>query len=157
MSLPLVTRFGADPLLDLEVANKRYVDAGGGSSPFWGGGSEITGSGNSDLFQGINVGGFSTITNNEESVTGTQIIWKRLTIFVHANSKNADLDTTIQDDGADIVTLTVPSSTTGSFDSGEVTVTTAAASLVNTKVNRSAASSGSYSASIACLGIADES
>jgi len=26
MSLPLVTRFGADPLLDLEVANKRYVD-----------------------------------------------------------------------------------------------------------------------------------
>jgi len=26
MSLPLVTRFGADPLLDLEIANKRYVD-----------------------------------------------------------------------------------------------------------------------------------
>jgi len=32
MSLPLVTRFGADPLLDLEVANKRYVDASGGGS-----------------------------------------------------------------------------------------------------------------------------
>jgi len=29
MSLPLVTRFGADPLLDLEVANKRYVDNSG--------------------------------------------------------------------------------------------------------------------------------
>jgi len=27
MSLPLVTRFGADPLLDLELANKRYVDS----------------------------------------------------------------------------------------------------------------------------------
>jgi len=26
----LVTRFGADPLLDLEVANKRYVDNSGG-------------------------------------------------------------------------------------------------------------------------------
>jgi len=26
MSLPLTTRFGADPLLDLEIANKRYVD-----------------------------------------------------------------------------------------------------------------------------------
>jgi len=26
LSLPLTTRFGADPLLDLEVANKRYVD-----------------------------------------------------------------------------------------------------------------------------------
>jgi len=26
MSLPLVTRFGADPLLDLELANKQYVD-----------------------------------------------------------------------------------------------------------------------------------
>jgi len=32
MSLPLVTRFGADPLLDLEVANKRYVDASGGGA-----------------------------------------------------------------------------------------------------------------------------
>jgi len=31
MSLPLVTRFGADPLLDLEIANKRYVDNSGGS------------------------------------------------------------------------------------------------------------------------------
>jgi len=30
MSLPLTTRFGADPLLDLEVANKRYVDANAG-------------------------------------------------------------------------------------------------------------------------------
>jgi len=36
MSLPLVTRFGADPLLDLELANKQYVDAGGG------GGSGLT-------------------------------------------------------------------------------------------------------------------
>jgi len=27
MSLPLVTRYGADPTLDLEVANKRYVDS----------------------------------------------------------------------------------------------------------------------------------
>jgi len=32
MSLPLVTRFGADPLLDLEVANKRYVDSSGGGA-----------------------------------------------------------------------------------------------------------------------------
>jgi len=32
MSLPLTTRFGADPLLDLELANKQYVDnsSGGG-------------------------------------------------------------------------------------------------------------------------------
>jgi len=30
MSLPLVSRYGADPTLDLEVANKRYVDASGG-------------------------------------------------------------------------------------------------------------------------------
>jgi len=30
MSLPLVTRFGADPIQDLEVANKRYVDSSGG-------------------------------------------------------------------------------------------------------------------------------
>jgi len=31
MSLPLTTRFGADPLLDLEIANKRYVDNNSGS------------------------------------------------------------------------------------------------------------------------------
>jgi len=30
MSLPLVTRFGANPLLDLELANKNYVDSAGG-------------------------------------------------------------------------------------------------------------------------------
>jgi len=32
LSLPLVTRFGADPLLDLEVANKRYVDNSSGGT-----------------------------------------------------------------------------------------------------------------------------
>jgi len=32
MSLPLVTRFGADPVLDLEVANKQYVDSSGGGA-----------------------------------------------------------------------------------------------------------------------------
>jgi len=30
MSFPLVTRFGADPIKDLELANKRYVDNAGG-------------------------------------------------------------------------------------------------------------------------------
>jgi len=30
MSLPLVTRFGANPRLDLELANKQYVDTSGG-------------------------------------------------------------------------------------------------------------------------------
>jgi len=30
MSFPLVTRFGANPLLDLELANKNYVDNSGG-------------------------------------------------------------------------------------------------------------------------------
>jgi len=32
MSLPLTTRFGADPLVDLEIANKRYVDNSSGGS-----------------------------------------------------------------------------------------------------------------------------
>jgi len=32
MSLPLVTRFGADPLLDLELTNKQYVDNRGGNT-----------------------------------------------------------------------------------------------------------------------------
>jgi len=32
MSIPLITRFGADPLLDLEIANKRYVDRQGTGS-----------------------------------------------------------------------------------------------------------------------------
>jgi len=34
MSFPLTTRFGADPLLDLEIANKQYVDASGGAWTF---------------------------------------------------------------------------------------------------------------------------
>jgi len=42
MSLPLVTRFGADPLLDLEIANKRYVDnSSGGGSIFFKGVKEV--------------------------------------------------------------------------------------------------------------------
>jgi len=32
MSLPLTTRFGANPLLDLELANKNYVDNAGGGA-----------------------------------------------------------------------------------------------------------------------------
>jgi len=32
LSLPLTTRFGADPVLDLELANKQYVDNASGGS-----------------------------------------------------------------------------------------------------------------------------
>jgi len=57
MSLPLVTRFGADPLLDLEVANKRYVDSSGG------GGTQTT---QEDALSG----NFSTTSTSITDITG---------------------------------------------------------------------------------------
>jgi len=36
MSLPLVTRFGADPTVDLELANKQYVDSSSGGGQTFG-------------------------------------------------------------------------------------------------------------------------
>jgi len=61
MSLPLVTRFGADPLLDLEVANKRYVDSSGG------GGSDNSCKVTNSVAQSVPNNTVTTITWDTES------------------------------------------------------------------------------------------
>jgi len=91
MSLPLVTRFGADPLLDLEVANKRYVDnSGGGSSLFWmnNGDFDIE-SGSTDDFQtvwGDSQAPFTT-ESARPSLACFDFTWSRLMIRLTANTK----------------------------------------------------------------------
>jgi len=150
---PKVTRFGADPTVDQELATKAYVDASGGNSGFFGMCESIVGAGATDLFQGLNTGGFSTTTDTDSGVIGTQLTIKRFTVKVYTNSKASDVPVHIQDDASNVVTITVGAGVTGDFDSGEVTVVIAADSIVGILTDRG--SVGTWDGVPAVLGIAE--
>jgi len=134
MSLPLVTRFGPQPLLDNEIANKAYVDAGGG-----GGGSgrflmfmgNLNYASNSTFYwniMGFNI--FSTV----ESVVATPISFaftiERHFVNFSVNTRSNDTDC----DGSDASTVQVPNGTTGVFDSGAISVAVLSGSLVDFQI-----------------------
>lgn len=117
MSLPLVTRFGADPLLDLEIANKRYVD---NSLP----------SAASMIMNGYGQGASATVTyywpvgyfTTSTVETNRQIPMSFDTTLSHfkirsvSNNRVGDIAFNVKIDGVNTgITLTVPSSTTGLF------------------------------------------
>jgi len=90
MSLPLVTRFGADPLLDLEVANKRYVDNSAGGIN-----SAVVGQIGNQSFAINNVNGwFSKFTDaSTSSETGRSWVVPQaanLTLFIVNISANGN-------------------------------------------------------------------
>jgi len=146
LSLPLVTRFGADPLLDLEVANKRYVDSsGGGATPrIVFSYTEITRSNNDIRFHAI-----YSMTSAATSEAARQIeldfdfTITRVRAEIPANTKNAVTVLSFRDDAAIKGSVDVAASTTGQFDSGAITETVADGSLVNFASDLSASSSGS--------------
>jgi len=90
MSLPLVTRFGADPLLDLEVANKRYVDSLSFPAQYVIHGQEVnslsTGTQNF-AFSGNGTSATESARNNITSQTGTL---SRLRMFMWANTRSVE-------------------------------------------------------------------
>jgi len=145
MSLPLVTRFGADPLLDLEVANKQYVDNSGGGSAkdVWTMLFTGTQSSNSVLFWGINGVNIDATENDVETVLSYQVTQTRMISNVYQNTKNGDVILSLRDDGSSINPLTVGAGITGVLDSGAVSTDIALNSTVNFIRDATGSSSGS--------------
>ena len=67
MSFPKTTRFGVDPTRDVELANKRYVDASGGSSPLTTKG-DLFGFSNVDARIPIGTNGFHLEADSSEAL-----------------------------------------------------------------------------------------
>ena len=73
-----------------------------------------------------------------QSFLGSAFTIKRHTVRVNLNSSNNVVEFTVRDDGADVpnTLLSIPASTTGSFDTGVITEVVAAASLIAHESNR---------------------
>jgi len=148
-----VTRFGASPLLDDEIATKAYVDAGGGGGAdkitligFTG--NHVTNSTNQVDYAIINSWVFTSFTGRStESLMQLAIDWdltlKRVLLRITVNSESGDLDFGFRDDGVTVASITVASSTTGQFDTGDLTVLILSGSELNWILD-SAGNSGSY-------------
>jgi len=103
--MSLVTRFGADPTLDTELANKRYADSTGG-------GATVT---SQSL---ILVGTFTTTSTSNVDITGFLITVANRSggNFMLVACGNVSNSTTggsnrwiLEDDGTDIITMTTAS------------------------------------------------
>jgi len=148
LSLPLVTRFGADPLQDLEVANKRYVDTSGGSRPVWYfsmNQSNLSGT-SLDFFAAM-YGGADDLRQvlAEVQIEVTRAFTLlRQTIVVSDNSKTGTIDLSFVDDGALLSTTTILAGTTGNFDSGVLSLSIAADSLCACDEDFTSGGTGSF-------------
>jgi len=149
MSLPLVTRFGADPSQDLEVANKRYVDSsGGGATPrFVFGSFRLAYTINGERFQAffsqtlsITESGIIIPVNFNFDLTRTQI-------NVQVNTKNGITTYGFRDDAVTIGSVAIAASTTGVFDSGAISTSVASGSECCFLLDTSASSSGTFTGS----------
>jgi len=154
MSFPKTTRYGADPLVDPELATKKYVDDNAGGGGFYGSMEFTSGGGNTSIFHGINTGGFTTTTNSQRSINETVLTIKRWVIRVQTNSKGIDIPADLLDDAVSILSITILNNTTGTFSSGEVTLTVAVDSEFSQNFDRSVASGGTLGYVTTILGIA---
>jgi len=115
MSLPLVTRFGADPILDLEVANKRYVDTS--TAGFFTGSFNINNQNSTSLrFFGFG----ATITELDENETVSTFPFACTGVRMQgtlANNQKIAGNTLIvmRDDGVDVIVVTIAFGLTGNF------------------------------------------
>jgi len=145
MSLPLVTRYGADPTRDLEVANKRYVDNSTGLGYYVLGATSNGSAGNTVFF----VSPFGQLTITGDSVESEVVmairfdsILIRTSCVITANTKNADSLIMFREDGVDRGILTVGAALRGAFDSAVLTDIVLSGDLVNFKRDNTASSSG---------------
>lgn len=113
------TRFGADPILDQELATKAYVDnSGGGGGAFWlGSGSTSNPASTSTVFYSWIF--TSTIASNEAfrvCQAPSDVTMSRLKVDVNANTRTGIQTMTNRVANADgNITLDIPASTTGDF------------------------------------------
>jgi len=121
MSLPLVTRFGADPLLDLEVANKRYVDSASSTSDkvvLQGSGiTTLSGGNNNFNFAGGLIGSWSTSEAGRSVAapfTATRI--ENMQLYIRLNTMDATTVYSYRIAGASgNMTLSILAAATGVF------------------------------------------
>jgi len=145
MSLPLVTRFGADPLLDLEVANKQYVDSSGGGAAkdIWTMCYLGTQSSNTVLYWPIgNDTSADGVESDIQAVLSYEVTQRRMICRVYTNTKAGAVILSLRDDGTNINPVTIAAGTTGIFDSGDVTTVIALNSLLSFTRDASAGVSG---------------
>jgi len=152
LSLPLTTRFGADPLLDLELANKQYVDnsSGGGTDTIqWFAFMWNTSTLQLRLaFSPLNMGLVDQRNfNTTEAVSQFTIRYafnlRRLAVLVPTNTDDANSTTDFRDDGVSVGdTLTVTSATTGLFETADFTQAVAIDSLCCYQTDFSGVGSG---------------
>jgi len=148
---PKVTRFGADPTVDQELATKAYVDAGGGGGDkrvlLGDNGMSASYSSNSERFAPVigfnffNMSGSATEANSQITIDWGITI-KRVYVTLVTNNKNANTIIAFRDDGVNVAPITIPATTTGEFDSGDVTTLIASGSLINWIVDTSLSSGG---------------
>jgi len=150
---PKVTRFGADPTVDQELATKAYVDAGGG-----GGGNDIIGGFNFAVTQnqvffmtlfGGNWAAYNEAFDATEANISFPIFYdvelNRFICIVPANSKDGNTIIGMRDDGVTAGSVTIGGGLTGAFDSGALTVAIASGSDVNFIYDSTASTGGTLS------------
>jgi len=134
MSLPLVTRFGADPLLDLEVANKRYVDNSTGGGGFWVTGSTLSQVNVNNLFSSLDIGsGFLLTETFRTTLVPSDITtWDNMSVHVALNTRDGEGRMRNRINSVTGTMLnTIPALTTGDFQDLVNTGTFSNGDLVN--------------------------
>jgi len=112
-----VTRFGPDPLLDLEVANKRYVDNKTVSSSYVLMAFVSADTASADVFWTWTAGTISNTEINRVSPAPIDITtWKNFTGNFNSNTKSTSTDYEVRINSASgNQGFTVPATTTGVF------------------------------------------
>jgi len=140
MSLPLVTRFGADPTLPQELATKNYVDNGG--QPVFRFLFQIP-----QAISPIASLRFYNVIATYASQEGDTVeaamqtaAWqayqlRRLYGHVEVNVRTEESIYIFRINAADGATLTVPAATNGDFDTGDINVTIAVGDLLNWSIS----------------------
>jgi len=147
MSLPLVTRFGADPLLDLEVANKQYVDnsSGGGGGKFYFHAFNTAYASTSVFFWTVLSGNIFSGTESIVDVTfNFEFTIVRHGAVLTANTRSNTMIFNIRDDAVDANTLLIGGGLTGEFISGVLAITVASGSLMAFEIDPDPPNAGSH-------------
>jgi len=140
MSTPKTTRFGAEPLIDSELATKFYVDnTAADRNGFVTCGYLNVSFGIAKLF--INLGGGQTQTGaielDRQNLFSFPCQLDSIWINIRINSLSDDMDWNYRDDGVQIASLTVGAGLTGLFTSSGLGVDIATGSLYCGEIDQS--------------------
>lgn len=122
-------------VLTMNGSNINWEAASGGTNTFYlQNGFPATTSTN-DLFFGFGDVDMGSNENEHQVEITDAFDVKRITCFVKTNSRGSTLTLSFRDDGADKGTVSITNATTGQFDSGALTQSVAADSIINMKIN----------------------